>query len=94
MEDLWLVASLQRHFQRIAAELRVKAVGEPPAEYVPGEQIHDRHQVDESFPQWDVSDVGGPDLIHSCDRVDIHPAGIALRWITWNGASGLLLDRP
>ena len=66
MEDLWLAAALQRHLQGIQTELRVKAVGELPAVAegfsegvdIPGVEIHDRHQVEESVLQRDVGDVG------------------------------------
>jgi hypothetical protein len=36
VEDLWLTATSQRHFQGVQTEFRVKAVGELPAEHVPG----------------------------------------------------------
>jgi hypothetical protein len=49
VEDLWLAAALQRHLKGIQTELRVKAVGEFPAEHIPGEEIHDRHQVEKAF---------------------------------------------
>ena len=94
MEDLWLSATRQCHLQGIQKELRVKAVGELPAEHVSGEQIHGRHQLEESLLQRDVGDIGGPDLIHSRDRADIHKAGKPLGWISWDCGSGLLVDRP
>jgi hypothetical protein len=28
-----------------------------PAENVPGEEIYDRHQIDEAFLQWDLGDL-------------------------------------
>jgi hypothetical protein len=43
----------------LKTELLVKAVGELPAEDIPGVEIHDRHQVEESLLQWDVGDVVG-----------------------------------
>jgi hypothetical protein len=49
MEDLWLEAASQGHLQGLQAEFRVKAVGELPAEYVPGDQIDNGHQVQEAF---------------------------------------------
>jgi len=94
VEDLWPAAASQRHLQSLETELRVEAVGELPAEDVSGEQIHDRHQVEESFLQRDVGDVGGPDLIHSRDQPEVHQAGKALRWISWNRRAWLLIDRP
>ncbi len=42
-------AFIRRHLKGIQTEFRVKAVGELPAEHVPGEQIHDRHQLEKSF---------------------------------------------
>jgi hypothetical protein len=50
VEDLWLAATFQGHLQDIETELRVKAVGELPAEHAPGMEIHDRHQVEDAFP--------------------------------------------
>ena len=94
VEDLWLTATSQRHLQGVQAELRVKAVGELPAEHVPGEQIHDRHQVEESLLQRDVGDVSRPDLVHCRDRADIHQARKALGWIPLNRGAWLLVDRP
>ncbi len=75
MEDLWLAATFQRHLQGIQTELRVKAVGELPAVgeaisvglHVPGEKIHNRHHVEETFPHRDVGDIGRPDLIRGRD---------------------------
>ena len=94
MEDLWLTATSQGHFQSLQAELRVKAFGEIPAEHVPGEEIRDRHQVEEAFLQRDVGDVGGPDLIHCCDRAGIHQARKALGWGTRNRGARFRVDRP
>lgn len=75
-------------------EVRFKAVRELPAETVPGEQIHDCHQGEESLLQRDVGDVGGPNLMHSSDCADIHQAGKALGRIPFNRGAGLLVDRP
>ncbi len=94
MEDLWLTITFQRHLQGIQAELRVKAVRELPAEDVPGEQVDDRDQVEEAFLQRDVGDVGGPDLIHPDDLLEIHQAGKPFRRLTGNRGAGLLVDRP
>jgi hypothetical protein len=69
----------------IETEFRVKAVGGLPAEYVPAEQIHDRHQVVEAFPQPDADDVGRPILVYAPDRFVIHQAGklhLRLPWVT------------
>jgi hypothetical protein len=49
VEDLGPAATFQRHLKGIQTELRVKTVGELPAEDGPGEEIHDRHQVEKSF---------------------------------------------
>jgi hypothetical protein len=96
VDDLRLTSTSERHFQSLKTELRVKALGELLAVaegfsegvHVPGEEIHDRHQVKDAFLQREVGDVGGPDLIHSLDRVDIHQPGKALGWISWNGGAG------
>jgi len=58
VEDLRLTARCQRPIQGLEAELRVKAVGEPPAEHIPGEELHGRHQVKEAFLEGDGGDVG------------------------------------
>ena len=71
MEDLWLAITCQRHLQGIDTELRVKAVGELPAEHVSGEQFHDRQQVQESLLQRDVGDIGRPDLIRCRDLLEV-----------------------
>jgi len=94
VEDFGLAITCQRHLQGIEAELRVNAVRKLPAEHVPGEQINDRYQVEESLLQRDVGDIGGPDLIHSRDRADLHEAGKPLGWISSDCGSGLLVDRP
>lgn len=93
VENLWFAITFQRHVQGIQTELRVKAVGEPPAEHVRGEEIHDRHQVEEALLQWDVGDICGPHLIHSRDRADIHQAGKAFGWIPWHRGARFLVDR-
>lgn len=100
MEDLWPAATFQRNLQGVQSELRVKAVPlrgsqglrELPAEHVPGEEIHDRHQVEESLLQRDVGDVSRPDLVNRRDRADIHQARKALGWIPLNRGAWLLVD--
>ena len=94
VEDLWPAATFKCHLQGIETELRVKAVGELPAKDIPGVEIHDRHQVEESLLQWDVGDIGGPGLIHRRDLAEIHQAGKAFGWIAWNRGAGFLVDRP
>jgi len=82
VEDLRPAAASQRHLQSIETELRVKAVGELSAVAegfsegvdVPGEQIHNRHQVEEPSLQRHVGDVGGQHLIHSRDHPEVHQA--------------------
>ncbi len=54
MKDLWLTPVFQRHLQSMQTELRIKAVRELPAENVPGEQIHGRHQIEETLLQRDA----------------------------------------
>jgi hypothetical protein len=49
VEDLGLSAVPQHHLQSIQTKLRGKAIEELPAEYVSGEEIDDRHQVQEAF---------------------------------------------
>ena len=82
MEDLRLTATLKGHLQGFQAKLRVKTVGKPSAEDIPGEEIDDRHQVEKTFAQQDVGDVGGPDLIHIRDHGEIHQEWATTRWIT------------
>jgi hypothetical protein len=43
VENLRATAASKGHHQRFHAELRVKTVREPPAEHMPGMEIHDRH---------------------------------------------------
>lgn len=94
VEDLWLASILQRYLQDIQTELRVKAVGEFPAEHVPGKEIDDRPQVKEALLKRDVGDIGGAHLIHSRDRAEIHDAGKALGWSSRNRGARFLVDRP
>ena len=60
MEDFRTADIFQGHLQGIETEIRVKAVGEIPADDIPEVVIHDRHQVEEYLLQRDVRDVGGP----------------------------------
>ena len=78
MEDLRPAATAEGHLQGLQAELRVKAVGELPAEHMPGMEIHDPHQVEKTFLQRDVGDVSCPHLIHRCDPPEIDQAGKSL----------------
>ena len=94
MEGLWLATSCQRHLQGIEAELHVKAARELPAEHVSGEQIHDRHQVEESFLQRDGGDIGRPNLVRCLDLLEVHQTGESLGWLAWHGGAGFLVDRP
>lgn len=98
MEDPWFAATAEGHLQSLQAKLRVKAARQLPAENMPGVEIHDRHQVQESFLQWDGGDVSGPHvsgphLIHRRDRFEIHQAGIPLGRITGNRGAGFLVNR-
>ena len=94
MEDLWLATTCQRHLQDIEAELRVKAVAELLAEHVSGEQIHDRHQVEESFLKREIGDVRWPNLIHFLDLLEVHQSGKSLEWLAWPDGAGFLVRRP
>ena len=85
MKDLWPAATREGHLQRVYAELRVQAVGQLPAENVSGEEVNDRHQIQESFAQRDVGDVRRPNLINGCDLVEVHQTGKPLRRTAWNG---------
>jgi len=78
MEDLGLAATGQGHLQGLQAELRVKAVGELPAEHMSGEQIDNGHQVQEALSQWDVGDIRRPGLIWSREQLELHKAWKAL----------------
>ncbi len=49
VEDLWLAASFHFDDQGIKTSLRFTAVRELPAEHIPGEQIHDRYQIEEAL---------------------------------------------
>jgi hypothetical protein len=93
VEDSGPAATFQRHLQGIETELHVKAVGELPAEHMPGVEIHDRHQVQEFLLQWDVRDVDGPDLDHRRELPEIHQEEKPLAWIAWNCGPGFLVDR-
>ncbi len=64
------------------------------AEHMPGSDIYNRYQVQESHLQWDVGDVGGPHLIHRLDLLEIQQAGTPLGLIAWNRGPGFLVDRP
>ncbi len=75
MEDLRLAATPEGDLQSLETEGRLKAVRELPTEHVPGEQIHNRHQVEKTFLQRDVGDVGRPELIHPGDLFEAHQAG-------------------
>lgn len=80
MKDLWVATTFQCHLQGIETELRVKAVHVLPAELVSGEQIHDRPQVKESFPQQDDNDIGRPALVRCPDLLEVHKTGESLAW--------------
>ena len=56
-------------------------------------EIHDPHQIEEAFLQWDVGDVSGPHLINRGELAGVHQAGESQGWIAWNRDSGFLVDR-
>jgi hypothetical protein len=70
-------ATRECHLQSLQAELRVKDVGDLPAEYMPGEEINHGHQIEESLLEGDVGDVGCPDLIDCPNLIEVHQAGKA-----------------
>ena len=94
MEDFWPASAFQPNLQSLQAELRVEAIRELSAEHVPGEHVHDRHQVEKAFLQRDVGDVLGPHLVYSRELAEIHHAGETFGWIPWNRGTGFLVDRP
>lgn len=94
MKDLWSGATSQGHLQRVHAELRMQAVGKFPAEYISREEVKDRHQIQESFAQRDISDIRRLNLINGCDLVEVHQAWISLRSTTLDGRPSFLVDRP
>ena len=94
MKDLWPAATGQGHLQRLHAELRIQAVGKLPAENVSGEEVNDRHQIQEPFVQRDIGDIRRPNLINGCALVEVHQTGKPLRRTTWNGHPWFLVDRP
>ena len=94
MEDFWPTATSECHLKGIQTELRVKAVGELPAEHMPGMEIHDRHQVEEAFLQRDVGDIGRPNLINGFDLLDVHQAGKPLGRLARQRRAEFLVDRP
>ena len=93
MKDLWPAATRQGHLQRIHAELRVQAVGQLPAENIPGEQVHDRNQIQEAFAQRDVGDIRRPNLINGCDLVEVHQTWRLFRGSSWDGRPLFLVVR-
>ena len=70
-----------------------QGVRELPAEHVSGEQIHDRHQVEESFLQRDVGDICRPELVRCTDLLEVHQTGKSLGWFAWHGGAGFLVNR-
>jgi hypothetical protein len=75
VEDLWRAAIFQCHLHGVETELRIKAAGELQAEHIPGEQIHNRHQVEKTVMKRDAVDVVRPGLIHPDDLLEFHKAG-------------------
>ena len=84
MEDLWLSATTEGHLhlQGLQTEFCDKTARELPAESISGEQIHDRHQVEESLLQRDRGDIRRPDLVRSPDVFEVHQTVKSLRWLT------------
>ncbi len=78
MEDLRPTSTAEGHLEDLQTEFRVKAVGELPAEHMPGMEIRDRHHVEKAFLQRDVGDISCPHLIHRCDPPEINSAGKSL----------------
>lgn len=94
VEDLWLAITFQRHLQGIQTELRDKAVRELSAEHVPGEENHDRHQVEEALLERDGGAVGRPGPVHCLDLFEVHQTGGIASLARRGRAAGLLADRP
>ena len=74
MEDLWRAAIFQCHPHGIETELRIKAAGELQAEHIPGEQIHNRHQVEKTVMKRDAVDVVRLGLIEPDGLLEVHKA--------------------
>ena len=58
----------QRVVECFDAEARVEGVRQPPGQHMPARPVHDRYEVKEPAPHWDVGDVGAPDLVRPLDR--------------------------
>ena len=90
MQDLRPAGTADGHCQSLQAELRVRAVGELPAENIPGVEIHNHNQVQEAFLQWDVAHVSRLHLIYYGDLAEIHQVGETVRidrLQPWSGVS-------
>src|SRR6516164_5961584 len=57
----------QRLLQRRDTEPAVQGVGQPLGEHGSAGPIHDRYEVKEAAADWDVGDVGAPDLVRPFD---------------------------
>jgi hypothetical protein len=101
MEDLGFKAAGQGHLKDLQAELRIKTVPMLPAlgaafsqgVHVPGGQIDNRHQVQESLPQRDMGNLCRPDLIWSRDGYEINQTGKALCRFPRHRVARYLVDR-
>ena len=92
MEDFWLASAFQRNLLSLQSELCVESIVEVPAEHLPGEHVHDRHEEKKGFLQQDLGDVRGPHLIHIRELAEIHHAWETFGRIPWNRGAGFLVD--
>ncbi len=79
VEDFRRVETLQGLFQRLDTEVRILGDRQLPRQHVPRVPVHDRHQIHKAVRQWNVGDVGAPELVGRVASRPGYPAEPATR---------------
>lgn len=65
---LWLAVFGDGFAQCLDAEAGVQSVREPPRQHLARRPIHDRYQIQEPTPHWDVGNITAPNLVRARNR--------------------------
>jgi len=68
VENIGLAILLHRLFDYLHAPFSLHRVRQGPIQYHPAMQIDHCRQIHKAFRHWNISDIGGPDLISVRDR--------------------------
>ncbi len=92
MKLLRLLAFSERKLQSIQGEFCIKALRGLAAEIMPGIDLNNRNQIDNTYLEQNLCAIRRQYLIDRSDRMLVNMTGNTLCWITRNHGAWILVD--